>query len=172
MAGRHRICTLPSEMVFAMFGSCSFCGKEADEIFGLAGVTHRNSRICNECIELCFDILAEEIGNTDFDAAAAAARSRLLDDLQHRVVSGERKDTVVDAAAALIAEMEEILKRQTMPTSQVERRQGRVRRQDRIREDKIGSGKRSCLFCVLQTMVAPLWPESRGYISLARSITS
>jgi len=60
------------------------------------------------------------MGNTDFDAAIAAARSRLRDDLQHRVVSGEGKDTVVDAAAALIAEMEEILKRQTMPTSQVE----------------------------------------------------
>jgi len=112
--------SLPSEMVFAMSGSCSFCGKEANEIFGLAGVTHRNSRICNECIELCFDILAEEMGNTDFDAAIAAARSRLRDDLQHRVVSGEGKDTVVDAATALIAEMEEILKRQTMPTSQVE----------------------------------------------------
>jgi hypothetical protein len=110
---------LPNEMVFAMSGSCSFCGKEANEIFGLAGITHRSSRICNECIELCFDILAEEMGNTDFDTAIAAARSRLLDDLQHRVISGEGEDTLVDAAAALIAEMEEILKRQTMPTPQV-----------------------------------------------------
>ena len=41
---------LPAEMVFAMSGSCSFCGKEAREVFGLAGVTMRNARVCNDCI--------------------------------------------------------------------------------------------------------------------------
>ena len=72
-------------MVFAMSGSCSFCGKEAKEIFGLAGITHRNSRICNECIELCFDILAEEVGNPEFDPAMTEAGSQLFEDLQRRV---------------------------------------------------------------------------------------
>jgi hypothetical protein len=110
---------LPSEMVFAMSGSCSFCGKEAKEIFGLAGITHRSSRICNECIELCFDILAEELGNTEFDAAIAEARSQLLDDLQRRVASGERGDPFVEALTGLLPQLEEILKGQTMPTPQV-----------------------------------------------------
>jgi hypothetical protein len=111
---------LPNEMVFAMSGSCSFCGKEANEIFGLVGVTHRTARVCNECIELCFDIIAEEVGNIDFDAAIAASRSQLFDDLQRRVAPGERKDTVVNASAALVAQLEEILKRPPIPTPPVE----------------------------------------------------
>lgn len=51
---------LPDTVVFAMSGSCSFCGKEASEIFGLAGVTYRNVRICDECINLCLEIIVEE----------------------------------------------------------------------------------------------------------------
>jgi ClpX C4-type zinc finger len=51
---------LPDTVVFAMSGSCSFCGKEAREIFGLAGVTYRNVRICDECINLCLEIIVEE----------------------------------------------------------------------------------------------------------------
>jgi hypothetical protein len=51
---------LPGKLVFAMSGSCSFCGKEAREIFGLAGVTHRNIRVCDECINLCLKIIVEE----------------------------------------------------------------------------------------------------------------
>src|SRR5262245_63282037 len=50
----------PGKMVFAMSGSCSFCGKEAREIFSLAGVSHRNIRICDECINLCLKIIVEE----------------------------------------------------------------------------------------------------------------
>src|SRR5262245_418681 len=51
---------LPGKMVFAMSGLCSFCGKEAREIFGLAGVAHRNIRVCDECINLCLKILVEK----------------------------------------------------------------------------------------------------------------
>ncbi len=51
---------LPGKMIFAMSGLCSFCGKEAREIFGLAGVAHRNIRVCDECINLCLKILVEK----------------------------------------------------------------------------------------------------------------
>ena len=44
-----------------MSGSCSFCGKEAREIFGLAGVIHRNIRVCDECVNLCLEIIVENI---------------------------------------------------------------------------------------------------------------
>jgi hypothetical protein len=114
---------LPSEMVFAMSGWCSFCGKEAKEIFGLAGITHRNSRICNECIELCFDILAEEVDIGPHDATTAEAAlsdSHLLEDLRRRVAAGELGDPLVDATTALLAQLEEIVKRPPTPTRRVE----------------------------------------------------
>jgi ClpX C4-type zinc finger len=115
---------LPNEMVFAMSGSCSFCGKEAEEIFGLVGIAGRNARICDECIELCFDILAEEVGigsskheRTEFLVTPAENAQALLDDLQRRALSGERGDRVLAVSAALVAELEEILRRPPIPPS-------------------------------------------------------
>jgi ClpX C4-type zinc finger len=51
---------LPKRMVLQMAGRCSFCGKDRREVFGIAGVVGSEARICDECIGLCFDILAEE----------------------------------------------------------------------------------------------------------------
>jgi hypothetical protein len=51
---------LPRRMVLQMAGRCSFCGKDRREVFGIAGTVGREQRICDECIGLCFDILAEE----------------------------------------------------------------------------------------------------------------
>lgn len=101
---------LPNEMVFAISGSCSFCGKEASEIFGLVGVTRRSDRICNECIELCFDILAEEVDKFDFDVAIATARSQLIEDLQHRVLSGDQDHSPINVFATLRTQVEELEK--------------------------------------------------------------
>ena len=122
--------SLPAEMVFAMSGSCSFCGKEAREIFGLAGVTHRNGRVCNECIELCFDILAEEIGigppapsHAESNAVipeAALTDSQLLDELSRHVAAGKRGDPLVDALAAALAQYEEMVTRPSSPTPRIE----------------------------------------------------
>lgn len=65
---------LPTQMVF-LSGSCSFCGEEprfCRERYlqylmtgkpvtrAIAGVIGRETRICNGCIEFCFDILADE----------------------------------------------------------------------------------------------------------------
>jgi ATP-dependent protease Clp ATPase subunit len=52
---------LPRKMVISVSGRCSFCGKEAREVFGLAGVISRPTRICNECIDICFEVLLDNI---------------------------------------------------------------------------------------------------------------
>jgi hypothetical protein len=52
---------LPRQMVISLSGLCSFCGKDAREVFGLAGVLNRRARICNECIDICIDTLAADV---------------------------------------------------------------------------------------------------------------
>jgi hypothetical protein len=52
---------LPGRMVQILGGNCSFCGKPASRVARLAGVTGQPYRICDECIGLCLDILAEEL---------------------------------------------------------------------------------------------------------------
>jgi len=85
---------LPAEMAFAMSGTCSFCGRGACEVFGLAGIAHRNCRICNHCIELCVDILAEETGpagrvppRAEYDPEVAKAQAEIFD----RIISKDPK---------------------------------------------------------------------------------
>lgn len=49
----------PRKMVLALAGTCSFCGKSAHEVWGLAGRPARDVRICNECsnqfIRICLE---------------------------------------------------------------------------------------------------------------------
>jgi ATP-dependent protease Clp ATPase subunit len=52
---------LPRKMVISLSGRCSFCGKDAREVFGLAGVISRPTRICNECIDICLEIMLGDI---------------------------------------------------------------------------------------------------------------
>ena len=59
---------LPGSMVLKLGGICSFCGKRAGGIRAFAGVGGRPVRVCDECVELCLDILAEE---PDWEAANA-----------------------------------------------------------------------------------------------------
>src|SRR5262245_22768183 len=51
---------LPRQMLITISGQCSFCAKDAREVFGLAGVLSRHARICSECIDICLDILMED----------------------------------------------------------------------------------------------------------------
>ena len=51
---------LPRQMVITISGQCSFCDKDAREVFGLAGVLNRHARVCSECIDICLDILMED----------------------------------------------------------------------------------------------------------------
>ena len=110
---------LPDTVVFAMSGSCSFCGKEAREIFGLAGVTYRNVRICDECINLCLEIIVEETdikfslpawAEPDADRLDEGINDpELLAQLVRRLVAGERGDRLIDALATAIARSDEAL---------------------------------------------------------------
>jgi hypothetical protein len=59
---------LQRRFVLALGGACSFCGKSGKEVNALAGITGRSVRICNECIQLCFEILGESIVVEDADA--------------------------------------------------------------------------------------------------------
>jgi ClpX C4-type zinc finger len=103
---------LPDTVVFAMSGSCSFCGKEAHEIFGLVGVTYRNVRICDECVNLCLEIIVEEIGIkprlaawAEPDAASfeeSVYDPKLLAQLVRRLAAGERGNRLIDALATAI----------------------------------------------------------------------
>ena len=45
---------------------CSFCGKEKSEVKQLIAADDAN--ICNECIELCTDLIADSDENTDDDS--------------------------------------------------------------------------------------------------------
>lgn len=51
---------LPGRMVLAISGRCSFCGRNAAEVYGVAGVVGRGVRICNECVEICLEILRDD----------------------------------------------------------------------------------------------------------------
>jgi ClpX C4-type zinc finger len=64
---------LPKRMVLQMAGTCSFCAKDRCEVFGVAGVVGREQRICDECIGLCFDILADEMKDQQKARLAAGA---------------------------------------------------------------------------------------------------
>jgi ATP-dependent protease Clp ATPase subunit len=52
---------LPRRMVIDISGRCSFCGKPAGEVFGLAGVLSRPARVCSECIDICLEILSDDL---------------------------------------------------------------------------------------------------------------
>jgi hypothetical protein len=103
---------LPGKLVFAMSGSCSFCGKEPREIFGLAGVTYRNVRICDECINLCLEIILEETESREETAWADPDADRLdegindperLAQLVRRLAAGERGNRLINTLAKAIA---------------------------------------------------------------------
>lgn len=44
---------------------CSFCGKSQDEVRKLIRASDAEVYICNECIDLCNEIIVEEIAETD-----------------------------------------------------------------------------------------------------------
>lgn len=101
---------LPARMVFAMSGSCSFCAKAAHELFGLAGVTGTNVRVCSECIDVCFEILRDDPWRKHPAPPREEVVERVVSDglpnersfsqqLSDRVAAGERGDPLVEALA-------------------------------------------------------------------------
>lgn len=53
---------LERRFVLSLGGGCSFCGKDRAEVHALVGTPGRSVRICDECVELCLDIVGEEVG--------------------------------------------------------------------------------------------------------------
>jgi len=51
---------LERRFVLALGGSCSFCGKDRAETKMLVGTFGRPTKICDECVGLCCEIIAEE----------------------------------------------------------------------------------------------------------------
>jgi ATP-dependent Clp protease ATP-binding subunit ClpX len=77
---------------------CSFCGKSQREVKKL--IAGPNVYICDECIELCNEIIAEEMEKDDMTSAAAGVPSpseikRVLDDY---VIGQERAKKVLSVA--------------------------------------------------------------------------
>lgn len=56
------IVRLQRSFVLSLAGSCSFCGKAREEVHALVGTAGLPTRICDECVGLCCEILAEEAG--------------------------------------------------------------------------------------------------------------
>jgi ClpX C4-type zinc finger len=105
---------MPGKMVFAMSGACSFCGKELREIFGLAGVAHRNIRVCDECINLCLKIIVEEShimpAGAEPDADPFDERindPELLAQLARRLAAAERVNRLIDALETAIVRFDD-----------------------------------------------------------------
>ena len=124
---------LPGKMVFAMSGSCSFCEREARKMFGtevapgisqsspaklfpgeksqnshcrfLAGVTHRNVRVCDECVNMCLEIIAENIAVRTCDDPVEESTNdpKLLAKLVRRLAVDERVNRLIDALGTAIA---------------------------------------------------------------------
>jgi hypothetical protein len=87
---------LPERMVLALSGNCSFCGKATPEVPFLAGVAGRAARICDECVGLCLDIVAEQPDGYD---RRAAARSDAMATREEEAISDEELERLLRRAA-------------------------------------------------------------------------
>lgn len=101
---RTGLIELPRNMVLQLAGTCSFCGKDRREVFGLAGIMSRAERICDECIGLCFDILGEEIEEIE-KAARVAGKPPMA------AAEGEFERLLLSASSDPAADPREIVAR-------------------------------------------------------------
>jgi hypothetical protein len=53
---------LERRFVLSLAGSCSFCGKDRAEANALLGTAGHSTRICDECVALCCEIVGEDAG--------------------------------------------------------------------------------------------------------------
>ena len=68
---------------------CSFCGKPQDQVRRL--IAGPNVYICNECIELCQEIIEEEfVESYDYDLDEVPKPSKIKDTLDDYVIKQER----------------------------------------------------------------------------------
>jgi hypothetical protein len=144
---------LPRKMVIAVSGHCSFCGKEAGDVFGLAGVISRPTRICNECVGICFEIL--------------------LNDIQMMLVPPSPSEQIEEAESGISSDFEpvELIGNVKVPQTEAELKsfidqlhrlldQSATNREPRKKSDEL-----SCSFCDLeQSKVKKLIAGPQSYI--------
>jgi ClpX C4-type zinc finger len=144
---------LPRKMVISVSGHCSFCGKEAGDVFGLAGVISRPTRICNECIDICFEII--------------------LDDIQMGLVPPSPEEQIAEAGGEISIDFEadELIPNVKVPQSRAEMKafidqlhrlldQSETNRNPPKKSDEL-----SCSFCDLgQSKVKKLIAGPQSYI--------
>ena len=127
---------LPRRMVIAISGHCSFCSKSANEVFGLAGITGRQARVCNECIDICLEILADDlayyskqslppISETQTSAIIASSIDPELTEL----LRYGRKPQTEEELSALMKQVQELMNR------------------SQARANNMGNAELSCSFC-------------------------
>ncbi len=76
---------------------CSFCGKPQDQVRRL--IAGPNVYICNECIELCTEIIEEEfVESYDYDMDEVPIPSAIKDTLDDYVIKQERAKRVLAVA--------------------------------------------------------------------------
>jgi hypothetical protein len=51
---------LSRQAVLKLSPPCSFCGKDPFHAFGLVGIAERDAAVCDSCLGLCLDIVADE----------------------------------------------------------------------------------------------------------------
>ncbi|MBI5974203.1 ATP-dependent Clp protease ATP-binding subunit ClpX [Staphylococcus canis] len=68
---------------------CSFCGKDQDQVKKL--VAGSGVYICNECIELCSEIVEEELGHNEVEELAELPTPKeIMDELNNYVIGQEK----------------------------------------------------------------------------------
>ncbi|HSS01578.1 MAG TPA: ClpX C4-type zinc finger protein [Kofleriaceae bacterium] len=90
-------------LLLTVAGSCSYCGKQGAEVVTLVGTAGCSARICDECMGLCCQILAEE-GVPPAVSSEVLAAFRLADD--RRAVELERKLAAKEEAFLRLPEAE------------------------------------------------------------------
>lgn len=128
---------LPRLMIIAISGRCSFCDKAAAEVFGLTGVTGYPTRICNECIELCLEIIRDDLIFQNVSAPPPTAPY---------ILGGE------PAEVGQAFEVTELLRNGELSQTRAELRAlledvRKLLQQSEIQQQQIGYDELSCSFC-------------------------
>ena len=75
---------------------CSFCGKAQDEVKKL--IAGPSVYICNECVDLCNEIIEEEIKNDDLSHDYLLSPLEIYNSLDDYVIGQEKAKKVLSVA--------------------------------------------------------------------------
>lgn len=97
-------------MLIAPAGQCSFCGKNSSQVPAVVGLLGRDERICNECIEICLEMLLDDLQAQKL-IAAKDPKNSAFSTLDHfevtEMVPGRSSPRTKTELAALFEEVRE-----------------------------------------------------------------